>query len=78
MATVAYLLAMREKAQGLDDRGQVKAINADLARLGYVDSGYQTEPLPETARETTALQMPEQAVPERPRRGRPPRVSQEW
>lgn len=75
MASVAYFLAMREKAEALGDKGQVKAINADLARLGYVDT-----PQPETTgSETTALEMPERAVPDRPRRGRPPRVtSQEW
>jgi hypothetical protein len=36
VATVAYLLACREKASSQGDAGQVRALNADLARLGHV------------------------------------------
>jgi hypothetical protein len=70
MATIAWLLQQRAKAEGQRDRGTVKAINADLARLGYVET------LPEAASavmETTALAMPERAVPKRSV-GRPQKI----
>lgn len=62
MASIGFLLAARNTAMAKRDFGQVKAINADLARLGYVEQF-----------ETTAISMPEHAIPPA-RRGRPPKV----
>lgn len=77
MPTIAWYLQQRAKAMGQGDRGMIKAINADLARLGYVDSPPRPEAVSSSAMETTALAMPEHAVPERPRRGRPPHIVEE-
>lgn len=64
--TAGYLRA-RERAAQIGDWHLVRTINADLARIGYVD------PTPETTR---AAAMPEAAVPLEPARrkpGRPPK-----
>lgn len=53
MASIAYLLSCRAKAQAAGDRGQVRAINADLARLGYADTAPRPE-APEAPEPTEA------------------------
>lgn len=55
---------MRERARALGDVGLERACNADLVRHGYRDQPLET---------TAVAEMPEHAVPEKPRRGRPPR-----
>jgi hypothetical protein len=60
MASVAYLLSMREKAERCGDSGTYRAITADLRRHGFVD-----EPV---ALETAVPEPLETAV---PKKGRP-------
>jgi len=70
MTQVAYLLAERAKVRALGDAGVERAITADLARVGYVDT-----PRPDAAQvtrvetpaglETTAVTAPERTVPSR-------------
>jgi hypothetical protein len=57
---IAGYLRARERAALIGDAGILRAINADLARLGYSDI--------ETTR---AAAPPESAVPERRKPGRP-------
>ena len=68
---IAHLLQQRAKVQAAHYGAGVAAINADLARLGHVDS----PSLPEAA---VPAELETEPEPERPRRGRPPRASQEW
>lgn len=74
---IAHLLQQRAKVQAAHYGAGVAAINADLARLGHVDSPSLPEAAVPAELETTEVEMPEHAVPAK-RRGRPPRVSQEW
>lgn len=37
MASIAYLLEMRDKASMAGDWAQVRSLEADLARVGYVE-----------------------------------------
>lgn len=73
MASIAFFLAERARAQRQGDMGQVRAINADLARLGYVDPKPRPEAVSEPEEpepmETRPAALPERAVP--PRRRRP-------
>lgn len=62
--TVTDRLAMREYARGIGDTGLERACNADLARHGHRDEPLET---------TLPVEVMERAVPEKPRRGRPPR-----
>lgn len=64
MASIVHLLGARERARAFGDAGQVRAINADLARLGHVDRGPELE--------TVVPDEMERAVPVK-RRGRPPK-----
>lgn len=68
MASIAFLLQARAKAERADDLGQARAITADLARLGYVEDG-----VPGRAMETAVFDPPgmEHAVPPPKRGGRP-------
>lgn len=67
---VERFLAIREMALKRGDLGLVRECNWELNRLGYVEP-----PRPEAAPvvETASVVMPGTAVPERPRRGRPPK-----
>lgn len=71
MASSEYLLDMRARAREQGDLGQVRAINADLARIGYSEP---TRIETATGMETTAVRAPERAIPhvKKNRGGRPP------
>lgn len=68
MADTQYLRAMRARALAQGDHSQVRALDADLERSGAIP-----EPGRSFGVESTAVELPERAVPEKPRRGRPPR-----
>lgn len=57
-------LGVRAQARALGDRGLEDAMNADLARIGYIDPG-TVERIETAAHETTAVRAPERAVPQR-------------
>lgn len=61
--TVIDRLKMRQYARACGDKSLERACNADLARHGYRDELETTE----------AETLPEQVVPDKPKRGRPPR-----
>lgn len=74
MASIAYLLAQRAKAQRQHDMGQVRAINADLARLGHVDQPRSEAPEPPV--EPTETERRPYGLPERrPSAKRRPRAA---
>jgi hypothetical protein len=65
MNKIGYLISMRDKARAQGDRNQARAIEADLARLGYREDA--AAPM-----ETAAYEAPERA--EDKRRGGRPRL----
>jgi hypothetical protein len=65
MASIAYLLKVRNEADRRGDRGLYRAMSADLERLGYTDHDLGPE-----AFETAVPEPLEKAVPG-PRGGRP-------
>lgn len=67
MASIAYLLSMRDKAKRSGDLGTYRAMTADLRRLGHVD-----EPRPE-AFETAIPEPMETATPKKGGRPKLPR-----
>lgn len=70
---LALFLETREDAFHRQDWSVVMAMNAELQRVGYKDPESvldRHEMAPETMQATEVL---ERAVPERPKRGRPPR-----
>jgi len=68
MASIAYLLSMREKAVAHGDLGTYRAITADLRRHGYADNDPRTRA--GEGFETAVPEGMEQAVP-KPKGGRP-------
>jgi hypothetical protein len=72
MASIAYLIQQRDKARAYGDKGQARAIDADLARQGY-HGGTAPEIVSPVVFETTVADEPlERAVPEPPKKKRGP------
>jgi len=65
MASIAYLLEMRSRAERAGDRGQARALTADLRRQGHAD-------VP-VALETAVPEPMEHAVPRKGGRPKLPR-----
>lgn len=68
-------LRTRAQARALGDRGLERAVQADLDRIGYVESAAVERVEIPSGLETTAVRAPERAIPQAPatrKGGRPP------